>query len=747
MLSSNGLGAGVKRVARNACVVALATAAIGVLGGTLEPALWLEDTAGLPALYAMRGQETPSANVVVVSLDRDSAEALGLTEALDADRGVKGWPRSLHGDLIDALDAAGVAQIAFDLYFGSEQTPEDDAAFAQAMRRSGKVILLEAMDANVDSPPVDEPGSRIGGIGHTRLLPERSLAEAARATAPFVLPKRPDKVNKYWPFLEHAFDEPSLPVVAFAVYANEAQALVVDELTSLRPELGPALHEAGLTRQMSAIRRALRGDDAVARALRKALTAGAADDAVVGRARTLVDLYTAKDEQLYLRLYGTPRTITTVPIHEILRGEIDPDIRWQGATVFVGYSDRTQPDQDDEFLSVYSQADGLDVSGVEFAATAFANLVESQPLKPLALGTHRALLAILGLVFGAGFLLRSGRAAIGTLLVSLGAYLLSARFAFTDAGSWWPVAMPAIQASAALVLGLGLRYFTAEKSRAAVSHGASLYLPAELVDRFAENPEAAARSSELVSGTCMVTDIEGFTAFSESLPPTLLETTLNTYYDALFEIIRQNGGLVTDIVGDSMVAVWRDAPSAAPASSGPIQAALDIGAHLTESMPTFPRTRVGITAGEFLLGAVGARAHLEYRAVGDTVNSASRVQVLNKQLGTTVLSARTALPEQSVHYRELGTFQLSGKRNLLEICEPLSTERLPDTRQLELSERFAAALDAFRCGDWQQAVGSFEAILDELGDDGPTRFYIDHIRTLQQQSPLRSADTVIRFAD
>jgi adenylate cyclase len=745
MLSSNREDGQLKRAARNAAIVGLAAAGIGVLGSLVPQILLREESLGLSALYAVRGYENPPANVIIVALTRDSAEALGLTEALEAQRELKGWPRSLHADLIEALDAAGVAQIVFDLYFGAEQTPDDDAIFANAIRSSGKVILFDSIERSVDPPEDNLPALPFEGIGHKHRPPLQALDAAARATAPFLLPTRPFKTGQYWPFLDIANDAPTLPIVAFALASQRAQSLVVQRLIELRPELGPKLRAAGISEQMRAIRQALRTDKATARTLGDRLNSTEADDSVISAARTLVDLYAGPDSR-YLRFYGPPRTITTVPVDDILLGRPDPTIHWRGATVFVGFSDRTQPDQADEFLSVYSQPSGLDVSGVEFAATAFANLVESKSLMPLALGPQLGLLLVLGLLLGAAFALRTVRAAVAVLALVLGLYLLAASFEFNTAGSWWPVVVPALmQAPVALVLGLWLRYFSAEKSRAAVSRGASLYLPAELVDRIAEDPEAATRSSELVTGPCMVTDIESYTAYAEKLSPKQLEGALNAYYDTLFEIIDDNGGLVTDIVGDSMVAVWRDGAQQTHASVGPLRAAFDIGARLTASSPPFARTRVGLTAGEFVLGTVGAQAHREYRAVGDTVNSAARIQVLNKRLGTTVLCTRVALPERDVYFRELGSFQLTGKRNVLEICEPVSIGKSPDPSRALLVERFEAALDHFRRGDWSTAVRSFEAILAEFGDDGPTDFYIQHIRSRLEASASAPLDTVIRL--
>jgi adenylate cyclase len=146
-----------------------------------------------------------------------------------------------------------------------------------------------------------------------------------------------------------------------------------------------------------------------------------------------------------------------------------------------------------------------------------------------------------------------------------------------------------------------------------------------------------------------------------------------------------------------------------------------------------------------MLGAVGAREHLEYRAIGDMVNSAARIQALNKRLGTTVLAAIDAMPDEGVCYRQVGTFQLAGKQNLLEICEPLVFGAPASERMRELVERFTAALRRFRQGQLQVAMEDFEAILRDYPDDGPSRFYVEYIRSSREAADGGFCDSVIRL--
>ncbi len=108
--------------------------------------------------------------------------------------------------------------------------------------------------------------------------------------------------------------------------------------------------------------------------------------------KSLIRMYQGANTP-YLNFYGPPGTITSIPYHVILNPQETSSVNHipldlQGKTVFVGFSERTRLEQKDGFYTVFSQASGLDLSGVEIAATAFANLLEDLPVQPLGLRGH-----------------------------------------------------------------------------------------------------------------------------------------------------------------------------------------------------------------------------------------------------------------------------------------------------------------------------------------------------------------------
>jgi adenylate cyclase len=161
------------------------------------------------------------------------------------------------------------------------------------------------------------------------------------------------------------------------------------------------------------------------------------------------------------------------------------------------------------------------------------------------------------------------------------------------------------------------------------------------------------------------------------------------------------------------------------------------------SLPALPLpTRIGLHGGDILLGNVGARHHFEYRAVGDIVNTSSRIEGLNKQLGTRVLATLDVIDGvDDLKVRELGRFRLAGKSTPLEIYEL----RDDDSATRAFDGDFAAALHAFQAQRWDDAATRFEELLSQRCDDGPTRFYLDLARRYASAPPPSPWDGVVNL--
>jgi adenylate cyclase len=254
-------------------------------------------------------------------------------------------------------------------------------------------------------------------------------------------------------------------------------------------------------------------------------------------------------------------------------------------------------------------------------------------------------------------------------------------------------------------------------------------LPDGVVDRLSRNIAEIQADSELVYGICLSTDAEHYTSLSETMDPKELSAFMNRYYETIFEPIKKHTGVVANVVGDSMLAIWVAATPDSALKDQACLAALDIAEEVhrfNESSDSSPLpTRIGLHSGYIVLGNIGAVDHYEYRPVGDIVNTATRIEGLNKYLGTRILVSEDVISRlEGFLTRELGKFLLVGKSKPIVVHELLCRTEDINDRKKNTCTAFAAALDAFRRRSWETAIENFNVCVKNRGQDGPSQFYL-----------------------
>ena len=381
-----------------ASMTGVAAVLVGLLVMFCPWGMALEERFGLSWLFWTRGPLEPPSNVVVVSLDGASGDRLGLTARL------REWPRRLYADLIERLVEADAAVIVFDLRLDQARDAANDAALAQAIRDAGRVVLFEYLERKHSILLGSE--DEVTTVRAQPPLPE--FERAAAGLGPLPLPKVPARVSNFWAFLPGG--EPTLPVVALQLYA----AAVHEDWRSV-------LHEAGdpdadrapsdfarttdpdaLRGYMMDLRKAFRADAGLAERIAGRLADGTAAPEGRRLLAALLDAYRGPDSR-YLNFYGAAGRVPTVPLHAVLERAAEPgaapSASLAGRVVFIGQSELINL-HDDGFATAYSRADGIDLSGVEIAATAFANLLDRRLLAPFGPGLSVALLIAFGLAIG-----------------------------------------------------------------------------------------------------------------------------------------------------------------------------------------------------------------------------------------------------------------------------------------------------------------------------------------------------------
>lgn len=711
---------------RRAVGVGAAVAVLGFVATLVPLVLELDETLGLGFLFGLRGPVSPPDSVVIIGISERSAKALRQSSNLIE------WRRTLYADLVDALEAASAQSIVFDLSFARQRDDVDDRRLVQAVRGAGNVVLLEwsTVESRGDGKPSD-----VVDLDNVRTPPFDDLAASALATAPFTLPLVPVQVTQFWTF--GRLGAPSLPVAALQAHLlpdyEALRSLLVAAVPSLAAKLAATRAElidsGSMKDAMIAIRDALWADPSLHERLRERLRVANLEPALARRLAGLIDVY-GGPSALYLNYYGPAHTIRTIPFESALAHPGSLDVA--GKTVFVGYSEpRQPPDQKDFFHSVFSERTGISLSGVEIGATAFANLLEHRSLVPVGRLPHLLIVLLWGLALGT--LLNAltmsraiGLAAIGVVVWSAVAYWLFAKQAL-----WLPLLVPVgIEVPVALAVAIFANYRELARQRQRIEVALGYYVPRSEVRRLANAAAAVRADNRLLHGTCLYTDAEQYTTVAESLHPEALAELMNDYYRVMFEVVARHGGFVSDTAGDSMVAVWASAEPSRDSGARACAAALEILDVVDEFNRHRDRhelpTRVGLASGEMLIGSFGGEQRLEYRAIGDIVNTASRIQGLNRLLGTLVLVSESSFDESTsdvfVRRRDVGTFLLRGKTRPVRLYE-LLRDGAGDEYRRHLVEGFDAALAEFRAGSWSSAQRAFAALADRFPGDGPSRYY------------------------
>jgi len=712
----------------------------------LTPQGWaLEEKYGLYWLFQFRGAIPPPDEVMVIAIDRPSASQLGLPVSPN----FWPWPRDIHARLIEHLAGAGARVIVLDLIFHTPGAiPGHDKQLTEAIKNAGNVVIVERLHSELlDLTDNRTDALQFGLIKEESipLLPD--LADAVFAHAPFPLPDKP-RINAYWTFRPGMGDAPTIPAIVFQTYAlpiyddlvallRTVQAPDIDQLPQQRHQI------SNMETVIFFLRQLFTDHPDIRQRIISELHASRLDDRKKQLIASLVNVY-ASDGAHYLNFYGPPRSIRTIPYYQIMQSAEGDEVSLNalraniaGKVIFVGLSAATQSENElirDAYHTVFTDSEGVKISGVEIAATAFANLLENKPVKPFPYGGSLGLLFIMGLILGTILPVLTNRVLIAISLALAGIYALLAGLVFQQADIWLPLITPLFivipGATAGAVL---IKYLAARQERDQILALFGQFTPQRIIGDITRQMDSSLHKDQLVYAACLFTDVEGYTTLAEEMNLRQLKALLDAYFTILSRAVRENNGIVSEKTGDAMLAVWEAAT--APTTSKILrEQACAAGLAILDNIsrfnaegnhPAMP-TRIGIHFGEMLISKFGSgtREDYIYRTVGDLVNTTSRIEAINKRLGTRLLVAHEVLDGINRFLtRPLGDFQFAGKSFPVQLHELIAHKQAASEKQILLCEMFAAALTAYT----QQridAIEKWQAILALFPNDGPAQFYL-----------------------
>ncbi len=578
------------------------------------------------------------------------------------------WDRNLHARLVERMTAAGAKAVVFDIVFSDPGLDRAaDHYLAAAIEASGRVVL--AADIMSAAYGVD-------GVAAQSITPPLELFSEAAAA------------------------------IGSAEMAPDHDLTIRRHLPQMRDDLLPSLSWA--TAQLLA-----------------------------GQVTRTEE---SKFQERWVNYYGPPATIPNLSYYRALSYEETDSSLFRDKVVFVGARMFTKfsGERKDEYRTPYSSRmpQKLFMSGVEIQATMFLNLLRGDWLSRFSLATERWALVLAGIVAGFGLARLRPAIAVGVALLSTVLVMLSAWFLSSTSGVYFPwLIIVVVQIPLALLWAITFNTLRLYFENRLLGVTLGQHLSPSRVKQLLKTRDVLHPGAEKTELSIMFTDIADFSVISEHMDSDELARLMNDYFEAAISCVHETDGFLVKLIGDALFVIW-NAPIAQPDHR---ERAARTALLLQQRLVAFTgakndralRTRIGLHTGVANVGNFGSATRFDYTAIGENINLASRMEGLNKHLGTGALATgETAAPlDGLVDMRMLGHFRLKGFQRAVAVHEILGPASNAETTR-PWRETFAQGLRHFQQREMDRAREAFVRTLELRPDDGPSLFYIGMMEEL-----------------
>ena len=659
-----------------------------------------------------------SNSIVLIDIDERSLRAEGQWP----------WSRTRIADLVDRLNDAGAAVIAFDILFAEpERNPvhqivsdlkEADPELVQALAG-----YSERIDADRRLAASLQGGdSVLGFVLHNEPVPGSGTLPEPIATvgedAPIVIPAMRSVTGNLELLQEAAGTGGFLTTLPDRDGSIRRSPLLLQHDGGLYPSLALAAASAFLLVESPEIHLARVG------------AIEAVDHLILGGQHIPTDAA----GQVLVPYRGPARSFPSLSATDVLQGRADPALL-ENRIALIGTSALALAD-----LKATPVAGVF--PGMEIQATLLAGLLEggfrSQPA--WARGANFALLLAIGCLLAAGLpYLKAGLMLVtatsaAAVVVWLNLWLWHAGLVLALAA---PLALVAVLAAFNMVYG----FLFETRSRQQLKGMFGQYVPPALVEQMSQRPEHFGFEGESREMTVLFADIRSFTTLSESLSAQALKELLNRFFTPMTRVIFDRRGTIDKYVGDMIMAFWgapvRDAEHAEHAVAAALdmlQAVRTLQVELArEGLPEIA-IGIGLNSGVMNVGDMGSEYRRAYTVIGDAVNLASRLEGLTKYYGVdVVVGPHTRELAPGYVYRRLDRVRVKGKRTAVEVFAPLC--RSTDLNE-GLREELVAheqALEHFWRREWPEAQALFVLLNESHPETLLYRLYLERIAQLRER--------------
>ena len=276
-----------------------------------------------------------------------------------------------------------------------------------------------------------------------------------------------------------------------------------------------------------------------------------------------------------------------------------------------------------------------------------------------------------------------------------------------------------------VIIGRGER-----KQREFIQGAFSRYVSPAVVDQLVDDPRALSVTGSRREVTFIFTDIVSFTTFSEKFSSETVSEVLNAYLDGACAIILRYQGTIDKFIGDAIMAIFNAPINQDDHAERAVKCALELDEYcekfrITQNEAGIPigATRIGVHTGPATIGNFGSSSRMEFSALGDAVNIASRCQGVNKYFGTRVCVSQDTVDQcPNVRFRKIGDALLKGKKQFVGLYSPISAAE----EATSLPREYEEAYSLLKSGD-AKARRAFLDLREKYPDDAIIAFHCQQI--------------------
>ncbi|RZJ12769.1 MAG: adenylate/guanylate cyclase domain-containing protein [Rubrivivax sp.] len=675
-----------QRAARWAWLVPLAAAVLALATMRQDPtALRSLRNAAFDQFQRWHPRPYDNPPVRIVDIDDESLRRVGQWP----------WSRDKMAQLLNRIDAQQPAAVAVDMVYAERDgaaAADGDAALARALGQGRIVVGFGLTNRRVGNATPDDDGLEL----------KAGYFPMGDDPAPYLPTFRSSVAN--------------LPDLQQAAAGQGAMTFMPDDdgiirrvplLLNLDGRLVPSLSAEALRVAAGVRHYTVRSDD----------DKGGVIDVRIGPHLMKTDT----DGAVWVH-YGRPHAARYVPAWQVLEGSL-PAEAFKGRVVLVGTSAQGLMDLR------FSPLGGI-IAGVEVHAQALEQVLGGQHLgRPGWTPAVEGLATLLGCALvGVLALKRSAVVSSAGFLAAATAVGVAAWAAFVHAQVLIDPATPMLAMALVFIPTTVMRYVQSERHQRWMKQTFSRYVSPNLVDYLIAHPDALVLEGRRQRCSFVFTDLAGFTRLMEGMDPALAVGLVNDYLDRMIAIAFEHDGTLDRIVGDAVAIMFSAPVEQADHEQRALRCALQMQAfsrHYVDDLArrgiTFSETRIGVHTGEVTVGNFGGEAIFDYRALGDPVNTAARLEGANKHLGTLICVSEATLGGcPGAVARPIGRLRLAGRTGFLMVYEPLPDGEAPDAE-------YQRAFDLLRDGS-DLVLAAFEALAGARPGDPLVQLHVSRLR-------------------